>query len=239
MTTVRQPCSIPQSGWMSGDEQVLGTPDRMVLGEGPQLVFRLGEDLRHQLLESLVKLFAAATGLGEQKSPLLDELAQVLLGDGRKLGGMMAVEEDDRGLEQLRQRGDAGIDDLPGQQALPVARDDIHDVSDVVGVVVPVAGRGMDELVDQDRRAPLGEKQERETGRQDLVRLVERALPEPAELVLFVNQFLGAQAIPVVPAEETQARQPAGALQAIEIIELPLLAVTEILTRPGSARPAS
>ena len=88
----------------------------------------------------------------------------------------------------------------------------------------------VDELVDQDRRASLGQKQERETGRQDLVRLVERTHPEPAELVLFVNQFLGTQAIPVVPAEETHARQPPGTLQAIEIIELPLLAVAEILT---------
>ena len=87
----------------------------------------------------------------------------------------------------------------------------------------------MDELVDQDRRPPLGEKQERETGRQDLVRLVERTRPEPAELVLLVHQFFGAQAIPVVSAEKTHARQPAGPLQAIEIVKLPLLAVAEVL----------
>ena len=63
----------------------------------------------------------------------------------------------------------SGIDDLPGQQVLPVARDDAHDVSDVVGVVVPVARRGMAELVDQDRRPPLGQEEQGEAGRQDLI----------------------------------------------------------------------
>ncbi len=58
----------------------------------------------HQLLEALVELAAAAAGLGEEEAPLLDVFAQVLLGDGRKLGGLVAVEEDDRGLEQLRRR---------------------------------------------------------------------------------------------------------------------------------------
>ena len=44
-----------------------------------------------------------------------------------------------------------------------------------------------------------------------------------------MDQLLGAQAIPVVLAEEPDAGEPAGALQAVEIVELPLLAGTEIL----------
>ncbi len=72
-----------------------------------------------------------------------------------------------------------GVDHLPGQKGFPVTRYGIHDVSDVVRVVVPVAGWGVDQLVNQDRRASFGKKQERETGRQNLLRFVERAGPEP------------------------------------------------------------
>ena len=38
--------------------------------------------------------------------------------------------------------GGGGVDDLPGEQALPVAGDDRDEVADVVGVVVPVVPRG-------------------------------------------------------------------------------------------------
>ena len=41
-----------------GDEQVLGPPDRVVLGQGVELELRLGEELLHQLLEALVELRA-------------------------------------------------------------------------------------------------------------------------------------------------------------------------------------
>ena len=124
MTTVRQPCSMPQSGWMSGAEQVLGPPDRMVLGEGAELVLRLGKDLLHQLLEALVELGLPQQASAKRKPPCSTYSRRFCLAIGRKLGGVVAVEEDDGGLEQLRNRGDVGIDDLPGQQALPVARDD-------------------------------------------------------------------------------------------------------------------
>ena len=87
----------------------------------------------------------------------------------------------------------------------------------------------MSQLVDQDRRAPLGQKQKCEARRQHLVGLVESTCPEPAELVLLVNELLGAHAVPVVLAEKAQAGQPAGPLQAIKIVELPLLAVAEVL----------
>ena len=56
-------------------------------------------------------------------------------------------------------------------------------------------------------------------------------LPSPGtiELVLVVHELFGAQAIPVVLTEEADARQPAGAFQAVEVVELPLLAGAEVL----------
>ena len=44
-----------------------------------------------------------------------------------------------------------------------------------------------------------------------------------------MDQFFGAEAIPVVLAEEPNARESPGAFQAIEIVESPLLAAAEIL----------
>ena len=146
-----------------------------------------------------------------------------------ELGGLVPVEEDDGGLEQVGDGGDGGVDDLPGQEVLPVAGDDGDEVADVVGVVVPVAAGAVAELVDQDRGAALGQEQEREARRDDLVALDHGALPESREPVLLVHQLLGAQAIPVVLAEEADAPQPAGPLQAVEIVELPLLAAAVIL----------
>ena len=74
-----------------------------------------------------------------------------------------------------------GVDDLPGQKVLPVGRDDRDDVANVVGVVVPVLLGRVAELVDQDRRAPLGEEQQGKAGRHHLV-LLTASVPEPGEL---------------------------------------------------------
>ena len=80
----------------------------------------------------------------KMKPPLLDVLAQVLLGQGIELGGLVAVEEDDGCLEEVGDGGGGGIDDLPGEQVFPVAGDDRDEVADVVGIVFPShsAGRG-------------------------------------------------------------------------------------------------
>ena len=123
-----------------------------------------------------------------------------------------------------------GIDDLPGQQALPVAGDDVDEVADVVGVVVPVASGAVAELVDQHRGAALGQEQQREARREHGV-VLDRAAPrqKPESLSWLVHQLLGAQAIPVVLTEEPDAGQPAGPLEAIEVVELPLLAGAEVL----------
>src|SRR5262249_37744497 len=105
----------------------------------------------------------------------------------------------------------------------------VDDVADIVRVVVPVAGRRVIELVDQDRRPSLGQEQDREAGGEDRVVLDQGALPEPAEPVLVAHELPGSQPVPVVGAEEPDTRQPPGSLQAVEIIELPLLAGAEIL----------
>ena len=52
---------------------------------------------------------------------------------------------------------------------------------------------------------------------------------KPAEPVLGVDELLGAVAIPVVLAEEADAGEPAGPLQAVEVVVLPLLADGEVL----------
>ena len=210
-------------------QEVLGPPDRVVVGEGPELVLLLGEELLHELLEAGVELGAGAAGVGEEEAPLLDVVAEVLLGQGVELGGLVAVEEDDGRLEEVGDGGDGGIDDLPGEEVFPVAGDDGDEVADVVGVVVPVAAGPVAELVDQDRGAALGQEQEREAGRDRPVALDQRALPEARELVLLVDELLGPQAIPVVLAEEPQPAQPAGPLQAVKVVELPLLAVAVVL----------
>ena len=60
--------------------------------------------------------------------------------------------------------GEVGVDDLPGQQVLPVAGDDADEVADVVAVVVPVVAGAVAELVDEHRGAALGEEQQGEAG---------------------------------------------------------------------------
>ena len=151
----------------------------MVIGKGSELVLFLGEELLHELLEAGIELGAGAAGVGEQEAALLDVLAEVLLGLGTELGDAVAIEEDDGGLEEVGDGGESGIDDLPGEQVFPVARDDRDEVADVIGVVVPVAAGPVAELVDQHRGAALGQKQDREAGGDRPVGLDQRALPEP------------------------------------------------------------
>ena len=210
---------MPQSGWTSGESRCLARQTGCSGGERPELVLLLGEDLLHQLLEALVELRTAAAGVGEDEAPLLDELAEVLPGRGGELGRVVAVEEERSGPGA----GPAtvavvGSTTCQVSRCLPVAGDDADEVADVVGVVVPVAAGAVAELVDQDRRAALGQEQQREARRHQLVLLVGPA-PEARELVLVVDQLLGAQAIPVVLAEEPDAGEPPGPLQSVEIVD--------------------
>ena len=92
----------------------------MIVGERTQLVFFLRKKLLDKLLESRVELGIVAAGIGQQEAALLDVLAKVLPGHGIELGSPVAIEEDDGRLQEVGDRGDGGIDDLPGEQAFPV-----------------------------------------------------------------------------------------------------------------------
>ena len=87
----------------------------------------------------------------------------------------------------------------------------------------------MPQLVDQYGCAALGQEEKREAGRDRPVLLDHRTLPEAGKLVLLVDQFLGSQAVPVMLAEEPKTAQSPGAFETVQVVELPLLAVTVIL----------
>ena len=109
-------------------------------------------------MKPLVEIPAAAAGIGEDETSLVDELASFCLAWGSKLGCFVAVEEDDRGLEHLLNGRDLGVDDLPGEQVLPVVRDDRDDVANIVRVVVPVRFGRMGSLLIKTGARPLARK---------------------------------------------------------------------------------
>ena len=65
----------------------------------------------------------------------------------------------------------------------------------------------MSQLVDQDWCSPFAQKQQGEACCQDLVAFDQWALKEPRYLDVLLDQFLGAQAVPIVLAEEPQSRE--------------------------------
>ena len=77
---------------------------------------------------------------------------------------------------------------------------------------------------------PFGEKEERKAGREHGIGLDEAASPGAVQLVLVMHQLLGAEAIPVVLTEEANAREPAGTLETVQVVELPLMAGAEVLS---------
>src|SRR5208337_473134 len=215
-------------------EPVFDLPDGVIIWERSKLVLVQGEDHLHQGPEALIEIGVGATGVGEDETTVLDVVAEVLLSDGIELGDFVSVEEDDGRLKEVCDGGDGGIDDLPGEEVFPVARDNGDEVANVVGVVVPVAPGPVAELVDQDRRAALGQEQYREAGGHD--GLLRDASPEARQPVLGADQLFGPLAIPVVLAKEANPREPAGPLHPVEKIVLPLLAHREVLADGEVAR---
>jgi len=100
---------------VSSIEPVFDLPDGVIIWERSKLVLILGEDLLHQGPEALIEIGVGAAGVGEEEPALLDVVAEVLLGQGVKLGDLVSVEEDDGRLEEVGDGGDGGIDDLPGE----------------------------------------------------------------------------------------------------------------------------
>ena len=102
-------------------EQVFGPPDWVIGREWSERVFVLRKDLLHQALEASVKFRFATTGFSENETALLDVFAEISERNHGKLGFVVAIEVGDWGLKQIGHCGDAGIEDLPGQQGFPVA----------------------------------------------------------------------------------------------------------------------
>jgi hypothetical protein len=63
-----------------------------------------------------------AAGFGHDEPPLIDVVAEGLLGLGGELGGLVPVEVEDRCLQEILHGGGGRVDDLPRQQVLPVPR---------------------------------------------------------------------------------------------------------------------
>ena len=102
---MRQPCSMPQSGWMSGIEQVLGPPDRVILGQRPELVFLARGRSRSSTAEALVELRARRSRPRRRGSrPARRTRGGSAWPRPENSGTSMAVEEDDRRLEQVLRR---------------------------------------------------------------------------------------------------------------------------------------
>src|ERR1700678_2822717 len=130
----------------------------MIRREWTQMILWLGKHILDQLLEAPIKLLATATGLGEHESPLVDEITKIAFALGGKLWRTMAVEKNNRALQQELHGGRARVDNLPRQQAFPVTRHDTDQIADVVGIVIPVIAGMSSKFVDQNRRAPLGQE---------------------------------------------------------------------------------
>src|SRR5262245_51213213 len=131
----------------------------MIPGKRLELEAFAREQLFHELFEAPVERPASATSVREDETSLLDEALEVLLGLWRKIGGVVAVQESDWRLEHFLNAGDSGVDNLPHEQVLPVGRNDRNNVAHVVRVVVPVHFWPMDQLIDEDRSAALGQEQ--------------------------------------------------------------------------------
>ena len=124
-------------------EVVLGPPDRVLGGERLEVVLGLGEDLLDEVAEALVEALPAAARLGEDQAAVLDVEAERPPGPLGEDRVVVAVEVDDRRLEQVLDRRVRGVDDLPGDEVLPVrARPIAVRLAASFVVVVPVARRG-------------------------------------------------------------------------------------------------
>ena len=69
MTTVRQPCSMPQSGWTSGESRCLARQTGWSAESGLSSHLLGGNISFIRRLKPSVESPAAATGLGEDEAP--------------------------------------------------------------------------------------------------------------------------------------------------------------------------
>src|SRR6266545_1179811 len=235
-------------------------PYRMLRRQSLQGV--TGPELLAQGVEALVERLAAAARLHQQEAAPFHVLLEqfLLLRREAILRRFMAVEVDDGRFQQIgrdlafvlfgeplglpsRNRAEQ-IQSLPGhRRALEqLLAGEINEVATVVAIVVPVgvgpSRNAVGQLADQDRRAPLGEKEEGKTradNRPGVPGAGFAPVPTPLRIAkgvssapLFlrnVRQFtqdLAALAIPIARVEETLPRQPPRPLDAVDVVKGPL-----------------
>ncbi len=81
---------------------MLGSINRMILGEGPQPEFLVGKHRLHHRLEAIIKLATGAASLGEDRSSLPQVISEGLQFNVCELRGVVAVEIENRRAEQVR-----------------------------------------------------------------------------------------------------------------------------------------
>ena len=118
-------------------------PDWMIVGQRSKLILLRGEHLSYHLSEALVKLGTAAASFGQDEPAFIDIVYESLPFRGCENGHFVSVDKENRRSQQVAGFRRLGVDDLPGQQALPVAGNAADNVSHIVRVVVPVAHRVM------------------------------------------------------------------------------------------------
>ena len=207
---------------MSGFEQVLGPPDRDArAAAGGAGIPSSGKISLHQLRKPWSNSLARRSRRRRTGSRPARRIRGCFAWPAENSGTWWPLKKMIGAWSRSCTDGTAGIDDLPGQQALPVARDDIRRCCGRRrGRCSSRRPGGGASLLTSTGGAALGQEQQGEARRQDRVALVQRHPARTREsLSWLVDELLGAQAIPVVLAEEPHAGQPAGALQPVEIVD--------------------
>ena len=207
---------------------LLGVPGGVLGRQQPQGVFRLGEDLLHELSQPAIEAGAArAAGLGEHEAPLVDVAAQAGGGFGSQIEVLPTRQPEHRGLQHVVASSRRRVEDVPGESGGvvgPPARLDVLDeVGDVVAVAIPVVVRGVAALGHDHRPTALGEEEQGEARRDD--RLLEPRRDELAgERVLFADEHPGSLEIPVGLADVAAGGESADPFEAVEVVVEPGLA---------------
>ncbi len=185
-----------------------------------QVQLGLGKDLFHQLAEASVEAAAAAALLGKDEAAPIDVLSQPQFLVGRELRRLAARDEQDRRLQQVLDRGLAGVDHLIGQILPPDPLDVADQVEQRAAVMDPILLGPVPQMGQHDWPLPLRQKQQCEAGREQRVGLALAFGPGAGEH-LFLDQHLGPFAVPIVLADEPPGRHSPGPLQAVQIIKQP------------------
>src|SRR5262249_41486323 len=153
----------------------------------------------------------------QNKSALFDVFLKYLFLNivEAEIGGFMAVEIQNRRLQQLSDQlkygvvgsslNAAGVEDLPAHGLMHehILRGICGKVSGVIAVVVPILGSAIGELADQDGRSSFAEKQKSKASGNNFRGLSPIGLVPAAIILLHLDQKLAAFSVPIEITEET------------------------------------